>query len=524
MIKKYNYIKVCFLAIVFAGMTSCNDYLDKTPDNRMELKNKDDVASLLVSSYPTTYPAYLLEMYSDNTDEYRNTSYGAADRFQIQAYHWDDITVTGNNDDIAQIWQKNYGAMTTANIAIDFINKQADKSDYSAQLGEAYLCRAYAAFTLTNIFCNAYDKTTADNNLGIYYAEENDEHVGMKHERGTLAGTYQKIDEDIQKGMALVTNTYDHPKFHFTKNAAYAFAARFNLYYQKYDEAIKYATLALGNNPASNLRDWQTWNALSANDNIQPNAYISSTNNANILLQTVYSDWGMICGAYGYGDKYTHGRLVSETETLEADGPWGNSETTMGYKVFSNESIARHILRKVPALIEYINEQTGSGYLHTEFVPFHMDETLMVRAEAYALNKQYDKALADINTELSKFTVNGIQLSLKGIKDFYDSMDYYSPTNPTPKKQLNTSFSIDSTTQEPLLQCILQLRRLITIHEGLRMQDIKRYGIEIYRRRVNMNQQVEAVTDVLTKDDPRRAIQLPQDVITAGMTPNPRTK
>ena len=61
------------MAIVFAGMTSCNDYLDKTPDNRMELKNKDDVASLLVSAYPTTYPAYLLEMYSDNTDEYRNT-------------------------------------------------------------------------------------------------------------------------------------------------------------------------------------------------------------------------------------------------------------------------------------------------------------------------------------------------------------------------------------------------------------------------------------------------------------------
>ena len=74
------------------------------------------------------------------------------------------------------------------------------------------------------------------------------------------------------------------------------------------------------------------------------------------------------------------------------------------------------------------------------------------------------------------------------------------------------------------MQCVLQLRRLITIHEGLRLQDVKRYGIEIYRRRINMNQQVEAVTDELTKDDPRRAIQLPQDVITAGMQPNPRTK
>lgn len=522
--KKINkYIKIGLLSFSLMGLVSCNDFLEKSPDNRMNLSSKEDVASLLVSAYPDIYPAYLLEMYSDNTDEYRNTAYGAADRFQIQAYSWEDIDATAN-DGISNLWQKENAAISTANLAIEFINQQADKEAYSAQLGEALLCRAYAVFTLTNIFCQAYDATTAEKNLGIYYAETVDEHVGIHHERGTLAETYKKIEEDILKGISLVGNTYDHPKFHFTKNAAYAFAARFFLYYQKYEDAVKYATLVLGSNPAANLRDWQSWNTLSANDNVQPNAYISSTNNANILLQTVYSDWGMVCGAYGYGDKYTHGRLISETETLEADGPWGNSSTVMGYKVFSNDALARHVLRKVPALIEYINQQTGSGYLHSEFAAFTMDETLMVRAEAYALLHQYDKALADINAELSKFTAEGVQLSLAGIKQFYDGISYYTPENPTPKKKLNTIFPIDQDQEEPLLQGILQLKRLVTIHEGIRMQDIKRYGIEIYRRRINMNQQVEAVTDVLTKEDPRRAIQLPQDVITAGMTPNPRNK
>ena len=33
---------------------------------------------------------------------------------------------------------------------------------------------------------------------------------------------------------------------------------------------------------------------------------------------------------------------------------------------------------------------------------------------------------------------------------------------------------------------------------------------------------VKSVEDVLTVDDERRAIQLPQDVITAGLTANPR--
>ena len=103
-------------------------------------------------------------------------------------------------------------------------------------------------------------------------------------------------------------------------------------------------------------------------------------------------------------------------------------------------------------------------------------------------------------------------------------MDYYTPDAPTPKKKFNTTFNIEPTIEEPLLQCILHLRRIITIHEGLRWQDIKRYGIEIYRRQIDSNGSLMTVTDKLPATDPRRAIQLPQDVISAGMTPNPRNK
>ena len=77
-------------------------------------------------------------------------------------------------------------------------------------------------------------------------------------------------------------------------------------------------------------------------------------------------------------------------------------------------------------------------------------------------------------------------------------------------------------TQEPLLQCILQLRRVLTIHEGLRMQDVKRYGITIYRRRISSTGVLEQVTDQMQARDPRLAIQIPQDVISAGLTANPR--
>jgi hypothetical protein len=58
---------------------------------------------------------------------------------------------------------------------------------------------------------------------------------------------------------------------------------------------------------------------------------------------------------------------------------------------------------------------------------------------------------------------------------------------------------------------------------GMRWFDIKRYGIEITRRTLSTTA-IEPINeyDVLTLDDERRAIQIPKDVISAGMTPNPR--
>ena len=60
-----------------------------------------------------------------------------------------------------------------------------------------------------------------------------------------------------------------------------------------------------------------------------------------------------------------------------------------------------------------------------------------------------------------------------------------------------------------MLQAILQMRRLLTMHEGLRMQDVKRYGITIYRRQILQSGKIIVPTDSLTASDPRLAVQLP---------------
>jgi hypothetical protein len=144
---------------------------------------------------------------------------------------------------------------------------------------------------------------------------------------------------------------------------------------------------------------------------------------------------------------------------------------------------------------------------------------LLCRAEAYALKGQLDKAVEDINSWLYTHTVNNFQTTKDAIVSFYGNIKCMPTDNSTRtvKKELNPlGFTVTPGEQEEIIQCILHLRRIETIHEGERWQDIKRYGIEIGHNRDGQS------VDVLTKDDPRRAFQLPQDVISAGLEANPR--
>ena len=87
----------------------------------------------------------------------------------------------------------------------------------------------------------------------------------------------------------------------------------------------------------------------------------------------------------------------------------------------------------------------------------------------------------------------------------------------TIKKNLHPQgFTIDTGTQENLIQMILHMRRLETWGEGLRFVDIKRYGIE-YAHLLDGEDPV-----VFRAADKRGAIQLPEDVIKAGLEANPR--
>lgn len=512
---RHNNIFYTILLGSVISLSACNDFLDKLPDNRTELDTEQKIAKLLVSAYPSTTVNELFELYSDNTDD-NGPKYAYYQLSEEECYNWKD-TQEEYQDTPNYLWQGYYEAIAAANMALKAIEERGNPESLAPQRGEALVCRAYCHFMLANIFCNAYN-SHASQELGIPYMEEVETTVLPQYKRGTLQEVYEKIERDLLASIPLISDdSYSVPKYHFTKKAAYAFATRFYLYYMQADfsncdKVIDYATRVLGNTAGNQLRDWAAWGKLTGNDNVQPDAYIASTNKANLLISSTTSNWGVLLSNYMVGKRYMHNKLIASYETVQSSGLWGNA-SNLYVKPFTTSGYESSFVRK-SGLYE-------GDYLYYMPILFSTDEILLYRAEAYALKKNYNQAAADITTWQKAYTNNKRTLTPDIINDYYKGMPYYSPLQSiTPKKRLNPDFAIEEGMQENILQCILHVRRITTIHEGLRWPDIKRYGIVIYRRLVSDG--YGTVTDEMPVNDLRRAIQIPRSVILAGMQPNPR--
>ena len=305
--------------LLVAGLSSCNDFLDEQPDNRTIIDSEEKAIKMLVSAYADSQPWLFLEMASDNTDNH-GANYDGWSRFWQESYEWSDPTET-DNEDAAHTWEAHYMAIANANEVLKAIDKMEMTDKLSAAKGEALICRAYAHFVLVNVFCQHYDPAHPDD-LGIPYMEKAETELDPKYERGTVAEVYAKIEKDIEEGLPLINDViYSVPKYHFNKRAANAFAARFYLYYQKWDEAVKYATVALTNSPAGSLRNYEELLEYPMNNGATLNTaatyYVSADLTCNFMMATAYSYAGRVFGGYGVGMQYNHGQMIADNEGID---------------------------------------------------------------------------------------------------------------------------------------------------------------------------------------------------------------
>ena len=541
-IKTFLYIGFLSCALS-APLASCTDKLDEVPDNRTEIDSPDKVSKLLTSAYPVSTPAVICELSGDNyVDDNVVVPATHNDPYQVfheEAYQWKDINnYSINSDDTPyQVWEAYYSGISVCNHAIDAMEKMssnpASDPELSHSWGEAHVLRAYLHFTLVNTFAEAYKndtKSAADK--GIPYVTVPEDVVQVDYSTSeylhNVKETYDLIEKDLLAGIDLIDDSkYKISAYHFNKNAANAFAARFYLFKRDYDKCIYYANEALGNNPSSMLRKWGAINKNTINSRL--NDYNDATAACNFLIQSTYSLQDRMLSACRFaindGTTFTSkGQTWTVPSTLNilisGGGPnWSGYIPAFDGNlfIFGGQEYGVWLFR-VYEYFEYTDKIAGIGFVHMLYQPFTAEETLLCRAEAKLYKGDRDGAIQDLGFWTSSHLITQ-PLTLDGIKSKYSRSRggniYVSALHPAEMGFTKVLEGDDLS----VLDCVLHFRRIETMFEGQRWFDIKRYGITVYHH-YRGAQEDEIHTDSLTWDDGRRVLQLPNNVIEAGYPAN----
>ncbi|MBT1703793.1 RagB/SusD family nutrient uptake outer membrane protein [Chryseosolibacter indicus] len=476
--------------------TACDDFLSETPDNRATVNTKEKIAELLVSAYPEGNYIPFCEAMSDNVEDNFG---GTQDVTNADPYFWRDGAATWQ-DSPENYWNACYAAIAAANHALKAIRESNDSLNYNAQKGEALIARAYSHFMLVSLFAKMYNPQTADIDPGIPYVTDL-ETVSLKtYERKTVQYVYDMIEKDLIVGLPLINdqsygeqsnNASNIAKFHFTKAAAHAFASRYYLYKKQYDKVVEHADRVLmgSSDVISSLRPWTTIYRTYTTNELSI-AYTRSTEKANLLLCETQSDWGRTFNKMRYSTGA--GRM---NEMIFQFNP---AADMYAYSYFYTQT-GINFIHKFREHFVRIGTNATTGYIYTILPLFTTEEVLLNRAEAYAMQSEFRKALDEMNRFISVRVLN------------YDPERH----NVTYNRLYNLYKETDN--KKAIVRGILELRRIEFLHEGLRWFDILRHQIPVFHTTI------EGQTLELKPSDPRRILQIPAEAISVGgLEPNPR--
>ncbi len=499
-----------FAACMLLLLCACNDYLDETPDSTIdvEVNSEDKIAEMLTGAYPDASYFEFLETRTDNVAERVN---GIHNSLNEAMYYWIDYDQE-DLDTPLNYWNACYSGIAQANKALELLTAYPKTPRVKALYGEAFLLRAYLHFMLVNIWAEPYGSRRSATSPGIPYLTKPEKHALVDYERGTVAEVYEQIEKDLRRGLTLVDDSYyAKPKFHFTKQAACAFASRFYLMYGKWDQVIKYADYVLGNDAGKQLRSWTEYSRqLLFNHSSLYTIYTTPDEPSNILLTTTESRQKRNLPIEKYG--LTYNLMVNLYNKKGIDGCSDISKdlnlALQGAYTFSASASpitdGRYLAK--------FDELSLHGYtglkprgVYVTNVLFSTEEVLFNRMEAYAMQNDYTHCIDDLLVYLrTKF---GITPACGRESFTTTSVGNYTAYKP---------FYGLSVKQLALIKTIVEFRQKEFLHEGLRWFDIRRFYLPVSRSSKS------SLYRPLTGEDPRKLLQIPVEAIRRGLEPNPR--
>lgn len=549
---RYSTILLCSAALT---LSSCSEsFLDHEPNERAHIDSEKDVLMLLCSAYPTANYQWVAELSSDNlidnsaphmpsspgaTQILSHYNYGSYSRFDDQLFKFEPASMATYNDydSPGSLWNEYYYSIATVNHALQAIDEIAAKSGMTERLkaarAEALLVRAYCHFILVNLFSQGYkNEEKSKNDIGIPYVKEVEDVVQKSYSRGNVADVYAQIREDLEEGLRDQSDAvFEQPKWHFNKNAAHAFAARFYLYTRQWDKVIEHANQVLGTDStttANMMMNYSTFDGCSSVSDYGTAWQHPNLSNNLMLIKTGSLYYRRIFG-YRYSMAGPTAREVMMYHTHR--GLWSGYYVTpiaiVSGMLFSSSSSDYGFFNcKMYEEFEYSDKIAGIGYPHMIMRAFTGNDLLLERAEASIMLGRY----ADAARDLKYYWNNSINTFTEADKKaFYDAgyisyltdehiLSWYANgNNENCFSDWNFTQNVSSdyiipAQAVPYMNCLNDFRRFENSFEGLRFFDLKRWGME-YKHIVGPTSQ----EFILKADDERRAIEVPWEALSAGL-------
>lgn len=513
------------ILLVLLILSSCDKYLDKTPDNRTEINTIEKVGQLLASAYPASSYAAML---NSRVDYVSDKGPGFQENISnSDAFFWRDITDV-SQDTPEYFWGKCYFSIAEANHAIEAANSIAGDRTLEAYVGEAHVIRAFSHFLLVTLYSKFYDPSGNNGSAGIPYVTEPERSVIKKYSRGTVEEVWDKIVEDFNTGYPMLGTdaVYNVPKYHFTRKAAAAFATRLYLYKGDWNKVIEYANTvipatssktAAGNVPAidpanvyaaNNFQPWVTEYATVPSSNDIKAGYTIGTNPSNLLLTEMSSRMSRYANTWRYATK------KEDTDaTVSAANVTGGSWAFRTF--YSGDS---YYLPKYKELFVRTSINATTGTIYTIFPYFRNEEVLLNRAEAYVMTDQIEKAIADLNV-YARQRIRTYSETANVISEA-KLLSFYGAATSSDDNYLNKYNAFGAATwsdiKKAIIMAILDFRRNEFMWEGLRYWDLIRYKIPVTHRTFNGDE------NTLFPGDDRWVLQIPQSAKLSDVEPNPR--
>lgn len=545
--------------------SSCAHFLDTPTDTRVDLVNDDQLRMLMNAAYPSTCYAWPLELMSDNMED-NNAPEGPGnegvhynlsgyDRGDDEMFRWEPCLSSTDSDTPSGIWEGFYNSSAYANAVIAKIDEiKAENGELNATQkalrAEALVLRAYNHFVLAQVFCEPYRGSLSANHPGIPYITEPEVKVKPHYDRGTLAQTYELIEKDLLEGMADIDNgIYAVAKYHFNSTAAHAFAARFYLFTRQYAKCIEHADIVFGGADVDPTPYMSTlWQQLGELYYISDMGLYQNgiSQPSNFLLYPTYT---RLLRRFGSGSRYGVIRNALDATIHGSTPAWarfrwsktnGKGGTFTMHPCFNGSCIRNGqdeygtvCCANVDEQFEYTDKIAGIGYCRHTRREFYGEETLLCRAEAKLFMGDTQGFIHDIDVwekarrncpSAAGYEDNFADFTVENLTAFYGGDPGYGICKTINIDQIcpESDQTVSTESIMPLLQAIQHIRRIETIHKGFRWFDIKRYGLEFDRKIGNNNGPDYHTMDHLGVFDPRKAVQIPAEVIAAGMQPNPR--